>query len=182
MNVHRLGVKFFVADPTSIHLDDFIPIFHRWIQKQNLTGHLLVDVHDYSHMHNGPGILLVAHEGNFSIDTADGRPGLLYYRKTPTSLAPAEHIATILKSAVQASRLLEKDGRIRLNMDEFVVVANDRLNAPNDEETFAELRPVLAAALKQVFEKEFKLTRSTNDPKERLTVQVKTSAGERTWE
>src|SRR4029453_2071970 len=118
MNLHRLGVKFFVADPTSIRLQDFIPIFHGWIQKQNLTGHLLVDVHDYSHMHNGPGILLVAHEGNFSIDTADGRPGLFYYRKTPTSSGPADQIAAILRSALQASRLLEKDARIRLNTDE----------------------------------------------------------------
>jgi hypothetical protein len=31
MDFHRLGVKFFAADPASIHLDDFIPIFHGWI-------------------------------------------------------------------------------------------------------------------------------------------------------
>jgi hypothetical protein len=172
MNFHRLGVKFFVADSTPIRLNDFIPIFHGWIQKQNLPGHLLIDVHDYSHIHNGPGILLVAHEGNFSIDTADGRPGLFYYRKAPTALEPAEHIATILKAALQASRLLEKDGHIRVSMDDFVVVANDRLNAANNDEAFAELRTPLAAALKQVFEREFQLTRALQDPKDRLTVRV----------
>src|SRR2546421_5263583 len=106
MDVHRLGVKFFAADPAAIHLDTIIPIFHGWIQKQSLDGHLLIDVHDYSHMHQGPGILLVAHEGNFSIDMSDGRPGLLYYRKALTTLQPVGHLATILRSALQAMHLL----------------------------------------------------------------------------
>ena len=175
MNVHRLGAKFFVADPASIRLDSIIPVFHGWIQKQNLSSHLLIDVHDYSHMHEGPGILLVAHEGNFSIDMAGGRPGLLYYRKTPTTLPPADHVAAILKSAVQACRLFEKDvPGVRFGLDEFLVIANDRLNGPNTEELFAELQPTLAAALKQVFEREFSLSRVSTDPKERLTVHVRT--------
>src|SRR5215471_3168490 len=141
MNAHRLGAKFFIADPASIRLDKIIPVFHGWIQKQNLTGHLLIDVHDYSHMHEGPGILLVAHEGNISIDMADGRPGLLYYRKTPTALAPSEHVAAILRSATQACRLFEKDvPGARFRFDEFLIIANDRLNAPNTDETFAELQ------------------------------------------
>ena len=71
MEVHRLGIKFFAADPVSIRLEDFIPIFHGWIQKQMLDGHLLIDIHDYSHIHHGPGILLVAHEG----ESAEHAPG-----------------------------------------------------------------------------------------------------------
>ena len=173
MNVHRFGAKFFVADPASIRLDSMIPVLHGWIQKQNLTGHLLIDVHDYSHIHEGPGILLVAHEGNFSIDMAAGRPGLLYYRKSPTTLPPADHAAAILRSATQACRLLEKDvPGVRFEFNEFLIIANDRLNAPNTEELFIELRTPLVAALKQVFEREFNLSRTSMDPKERLTVRV----------
>ena len=172
MEVHRLGVKFFAADPASIRLEDFIPVFHGWIQEQNLDGHLLIDIHDYSHMHQGPGILLVAHEGNFSIDMSDGRPGLLYYRKTITNLSPVEHLAGIFKSALQACRLIEKDAGVRFNMDEVLVVANDRLNAPNDEKALAELQPDLASALKQTLGKDFKLTRSSSDPKERLAIRA----------
>jgi hypothetical protein len=171
MDFHRIGVKFFAADPASIQLEAFIPIFHGWIQKQNLTGHLLIDVHDYSHMHQGPGILLVAHEGNFSIDMSEGRPGLMYYRKAPTALPPAEHLATILKSTLQACRLLEKDARMRFNIDKFVVLANDRLHAPNSDSTLTELQPALSAALKQVFEDvEFQMARTSVDPKERFLV------------
>jgi len=175
MELHRLGIKFFAADPSSINLVDFIPLFHGWIQRQAVEGHLLIDVHDYSHIQNGPGILLVAHEGNFSIDMADGRPGLYYYRKIPTPLSAVDHVATIFKSGLAACRLLEKDAKLKFKTDEFLVIANDRLEAPNTEETFAELQPVLRAALQEVFGAgNFKLTRDTRDPKERLTVSVRT--------
>ena len=171
MEVHRIGIKFFAADPAAVHMEGFIPVFHGWIQKQNLTGHLLIDVHNYSHLKDGPGILLVAHEGNFSIDSGQGRPGLMYYRKIPTSLAPVEHLTTVFRSGVQACRLLEKDARMNFVKDEFLVFANDRLNAPNNEQTFAELKPVLSAALQQTFDgTAFHLDRASLDPKERLTV------------
>jgi hypothetical protein len=173
MDFHRLGIKFFAADPAAVRLEDFIPIFHAWIQKQSLSGHLLIDIHDYSHMHQGPGILLVAHEGNLSIDMSDGRPGLFYYRKTPTALSPVEHLSTIFRSALHARRLVEKDAGIRFSSDELLIVANDRLGAPNNEQAFLELRSVLREALEQVFEKsDFRLTRVHADPKERLAVRV----------
>src|SRR5262249_14884412 len=138
--------KFFVADPASINLEDFIPVFHGWIQRQGLEGHLLIDVHDHSHIQNGPGILLVAHEGNFSLDMSDSRPGLYYYRKTPTALPAASHMTAILRTGLAACRLLETDAKLKFKMDELLVIANDRLDAPNTDETFNELRPVLKAA------------------------------------
>jgi hypothetical protein len=125
-------------------------------------------------MHQGPGILLVAHEGNFSMDMSDGRPGLMYYRKAHTTLTPVEHVTTIGRTALQACQLLEKEIRLRFNTDEFVIIANDRLNAPNDEQTFAELQPVLSSALQQLFEgSKFHLARASLDRKERLTVTCK---------
>jgi hypothetical protein len=171
MELQRLGIKFFAADPASINLEDFIPVFHGWIQRQALEGHLLIDVHDYSHIQNGPGILLVAHEGNFSIDGAGGRPGLYYYRKTPTNLSAVSHVATIVNSGFAACRLLEKeDAKLKFRMDELLVIANDRLEAPNTDETFNELQPVLAGALQEVFRGAFQLTRASTDSKERLAV------------
>jgi hypothetical protein len=170
MELHRIGVKFFASDPASIRLENIIPVFHGWIQKQILSGHMLIDVHDYSHMHQGPGILLVAHEGNVSIDMSDGRPGLMYYRKIPSGLAPVEQLTVILQAAIQACRLLEKDGQVRFDMNDFMVFANDRLNAPNNDQTLIELRPDLNAALKQVFEgTEFQVSRTSSDSRERFT-------------
>lgn len=164
MEIHRLGIKFFAADPASIRLEDFIPLFHGWIQRQAIPEHLLIDVHDYSHIHGGPGILLVAHEGNFSLDMSGGRPGLFYYRKAPAALP------LILKHGLDACRLLEKDARMQFKMDEMLLVANDRLEAPNDDGTFAQLKPVITAAMQEVFPGTFDLTRVSIDPKERLTI------------
>lgn len=178
MDVYRFGVKFFLADPGSIALQDFVPIFHNWIQKQILKNHLLIDVHDYSHIRQGPGILLVAHEGNLSMDAADDRLGLVYYRKQPSLGTGEERLSSVLKTALQACRLLEEEpilkGRVRFTTGELLIIANDRLNAPNDEEAFAKLRPVLLSALQQTLDtSDFKLTRASKDPKERLTIHVK---------
>ncbi len=164
MEIHRLGIKFFAADPASIRLEDFIPLFHGWIQRQAVPEHLLIDVHDYSHIQGGPGILLVAHEGNFSLDMSGGRPGLFYYRKTPAALP------STFKHALGACRLLEKDAGMQFRMDEMLIVANDRLEAPNDDAVFAQLKPMLAATIQEVFHGTFNLTRVSTDPKERLAV------------
>ena len=170
MELYRLGIKFF-ADGGTIELTEFIPIFHEWIQKQIVDGHLLIDVHDYSHMQDGPGILLVAHQGNFSIDSNNDGMGLLYYRKQP-----AETLADIVNPAVQGCRLLEDDprlrGRIRFHLDEAIIVANDRLLAPNTDESFSQLQPPLSATLQQVLGKPFKLARISDDPKERLAIRA----------
>ena len=180
MDLQRIGIKIFAADPAPVPVREFIPIFHTWIQKQTVENHLLIDVHNYSHIHDGPGILLVAQEGNFSIDMADGRMGLLYYRKKPGG-----GLASILKSALQACSLLESDpaltGRLRFRMDELLIVTNDRLLAPNNDQTFEELKPTLSAALKLALPNgKFTLTRSSTNPKERFAVRIQTGLPART--
>jgi hypothetical protein len=172
MELQRIGIKLFADSSAPIPVRDFIPVFHSWIQKQAIERHLLVDVHNYSHIHHGPGILLVAQEGNFSIDMADGRMGLLYYRKKSGS-----DIASVLKTAFAACRLLESDtafgGRLRFRSDEMWIVANDRLLVPNDDPTFEQLKPSIAAALKLYLpEGKFKYTRSSVNPKDRLAIHV----------
>jgi hypothetical protein len=171
MDLYRLGIKFFAATDKRIDLTEFIPVFHEWIQKQIIKDHLLIDIHNYSHIHEGPGILLVGHQGNFSIDAADDRMGLLYYRKQPI-----DTFADIVKPGVQGFRLLEEDprmrGRLDFRQDEVLIIANDRLLAPNDDQTFLKLEPQLSAALSQVLAKGFQLARISDDPKERLTIRA----------
>jgi len=175
MELQRIGIKLFADNPAPVPVRDFIPVFHSWIQKQAIDHHLLIDVHNYSHIHNGPGILLVAQEGNFSIDMTDGRMGLLYYQKKSCN-----GIASILKTALAACRLLESDpafgGRLRFRTDEMWIVTNDRLLAPNNDPTFEELKPSIAAALKLVLpEGKFKYTRSSINPKDRLAIHIQTA-------
>ena len=175
MELQRIGIKLFADSPAPVPVRDFIPVFHSWIQKQAIEHHLLIDVHNYSHIHNGPGILLVAQEGNFSIDMADGRMGLLYYQKKS-----GNDFTSVLKTALSACKLLESDpafgGRLRFRRDEMWIISNDRLLAPNNDPTFEELKPSIAAALKLVLpEGKFKYMRSSINPKDRLAIHVQTA-------
>ena len=132
MITHKIGIKFFFTGPATKPLAEYIPVFHGWIRRQALAGHLLIDVHDYSHVHHGPGILLVAHEANLSVDEAEGRRGLVYLRKQPAR--PPE----ILAAARQAVTLLGEPVEPM-----FEVFVNDRL-APV---TAADLATALGASL-----------------------------------
>ncbi len=178
MELEKIGVKFFVSNPESVaEVRRFIPVFHGWIQRQAVSGHLLIDVHDYSHIYQGPGILLVGHEGNFSIDLTEGRPGLLYQRKHGLSGTPEERCASILHAAWEGCKLLEVEG-VRFNPGEMRIIGNDRLNTPNIETTFGELHPVIAGAIKRIFPGcDFTLFQMKTRSKERFVVsaQQKTS-------
>ena len=66
-DLHRIGIKIPCTD-AAFPTRELVPVFHRWIQTGAIPGHLLVDVADYDHVPEGPGILLVAHEGNLGID------------------------------------------------------------------------------------------------------------------
>ena len=92
--MYKIGVKrmfsVFNAD-----LELFIPVFHEWIQKDLILNHVMVDVADYKHILDGPGIMLISHEGNFSIDLENGKVGFLYIRKQPLKKDIIENIQEI---------------------------------------------------------------------------------------
>jgi hypothetical protein len=82
MNTQRIAVKFFVEpDPrATVDLEPFIAMFHRFIQQGSVEG-LLIDVADYAHVIEGPGVILIGHDVDYGIDTTGGRAGLLVTRK-----------------------------------------------------------------------------------------------------
>ena len=171
-DLYRIGIKLFAENSAAVRIKDFVPIFHSWIQKQSIEGHQLIDVHDYSHVHNGPGILLVAHEGNFSTDMAEGKLGLAYFRKLPANMTTEDALRASLKTARQAIALLEAEpalaGKLRFRQHELLIISNDRLLAPNDAGSFDALRTPLAA----VFGKNASFKHLSDGTKDRLTIQV----------
>ena len=81
MDLQKFGVKLFFNTNGSYSSKDFVPVFHNWIQNKAIDDHLLIDVADYSHISDGPGIMLIAHEGHFSLDQESNKPGMLYMRR-----------------------------------------------------------------------------------------------------
>ena len=172
MEFCRLGIKLFATGSTSVQVKEFVPVFHSWIQKQSVENHQLIDVHDYSHIHHGPGILLVAHEGNFSTDMAAGKLGLAYFRKLPAGSTPEENLQISLKTALNAASMIEAElsleGRMRFRKDELLVIANDRLLAPNSAAAFESVKPMLV----KVFGTKTGFTHASAGTKDLLTIRV----------
>ncbi|HTL52429.1 MAG TPA: hypothetical protein VL860_07645 [Planctomycetota bacterium] len=193
MDVHKLSVKFFLKDPKSVDPDEVIPLFHRWIQTHRVDG-LLIDVADYEHVPNSTGICLIGHEADFYLDRSEGPAGLMYARKQAFDGAEGADLAARLtaafKHALAACGKFETDYKpasgatqggagARFGGGEALVVFNDRLNAPNDEATFAAVQPAVAAVAQKLYGgAKVEISRVKNHARQRLTVRIKSSGAE----
>jgi hypothetical protein len=148
MESSRLSFKLFIENPTGFKLEDVVPVFHSWIQTHAISDHLLIDVADYAHVHDGPGIVLVSLEANYSLDTRGGQMGLTYQRKQPIAGDLAQRLRSALRATVEAAALLEAsfEGKLKFRTDQIEFRICDRLAAPNNPETFSQVRPALEAA------------------------------------
>ena len=146
--IQHINIKIFVKDPSAINLADAVPIFHQWI-RDSVCPETLIDVADYEHVHEGPGILLIAHEANYSLDLRDGRLGLLYNRKAALDGTFQDRLAQAHQAALAACDRLEQEaafkGKLHFDRDSLEFFVNDRLLAPNTDETWQALRPELEA-------------------------------------
>jgi hypothetical protein len=146
----KLQVKVFI-DGDVPHADRFIPVFHDWIKHHKLPE-LLIDVANYAHVPKGPGVALIGNDGDYFVDDADGRAGLLYSRKREAP-PPEGRLPDAFRRVLNAAALLEKsfEGKLRFRTDELLFRINDRLAAPAGEATFAALRPELDAHCAKLF-------------------------------
>jgi hypothetical protein len=151
MNAQKLAVKLFLADPATLHHGALVPVFHSWIQARAVDEHLTVDVTDYEHVPDGPGTVLVCHEGNFYGDSTDARPGLMYQRKQPLPGDFADRLATTLRHTLLAAQRLESHPGLKFRTDQLTVKIADRLLAPNTPETFTALKPALEQLFKSLY-------------------------------
>ena len=169
--LYKLGVKIDLQKGGDLDLKRLIPVFQRWIQEQAMDSHLLIDVHDYSHVPHGPGVLLVAHQGNFHVGEDGDRLGLTYTRKQPLDGDLANRIRELIRIARRACERLESEtdlGSVQFAANQAHVFANDRLLAPNTAETTEQLRAVVAAALGN----DRTVTAEPTDHRDRVTIRV----------
>jgi hypothetical protein len=135
----RLSAKLFAYPDTSAPIDlrAYIGIFHRLIQNAAVEG-LLVDVADYSHVPDGPGVVLIGHEVDYGIDLADGRAGLLTTSKRSGAQPLAETLRDTLRRALLAARAVEGDAAstLRFGTAEIELRFVDSLETPNSDEAY----------------------------------------------
>jgi hypothetical protein len=175
MNIQHINIKFYLEDPESVNLADFAAVFNTWIQKQRLEE-LLIDVADYLHVHNGPGIMLIGHEADYSLDNRAGRLGLLYNRKEQLDGSTEEKLIQATRAALTVAQILENENGLKFNGSEVQVIINDRLLVPNTVETLAALETDLKSFFNQLYGGAEVSLSHNSDPRERFTVNVKTES------
>ena len=150
IELQHINVKLVVKNPEAIDFEAVVPVFHTWIQGQ-IFDELLLDVADYSHVPDGPGIVLIGHEADYALDNTDGRPGVRYNRKAPLPGSNLERLVQASRAALMAFERLEQDFKLHFNNREIEFVINDRLLAPNTDETRKALELELGQFLGQLF-------------------------------
>ncbi len=172
---HRLQVKVFTRDGGSIPSEACIHIFHRWIQTQAVDG-LAIDVADYSHVPDGPGIMLVGHEFDYAFDEV-GAPGLRYVRKkTVPDTFPAA-LNLVLLQLMKGARLLEEESSepvdISFDLARLEVTVLDRRLYPNRADTVAEITGALSGMIQSALKVgEVGISRVYDDARYPLTLRL----------
>jgi hypothetical protein len=174
--LYKLSVKVFAKQGREIPRFDFVPVLQRWIQKHSVPG-VLIDVADYSHMHDGPGVILVAHEHNISIDDVGGRMGLLFAQKHPIDGGVHDTLRLCIKYGLMACEELQNEpgfkGRLAFDGGNLLVVANDRLRVPHDADSIASFEEIVRQVVAPIFDGDVRLDVKRDDARDRAAIEVK---------
>ncbi len=163
MDAQKLQLKIFATPDSApnVALEAVIGVFHRWI-KEAVLAELLIDVANYVHVPEGPGVVLIGHASDYFLDQGEGRLGLLHNRKR-SGPPPAHRLDDLARRTFHAALLLEREpalsNRLRFRTGEVLLKINDRRIAPNTDAAFAAIRPELEAFGRRLFAGPFELTR-----------------------
>ena len=148
LHIQHVNVKLLASDGAAVDLEPLIPIFHGWI-RDRVFEELLLDVADYRHVPQGPGVVVIGHQANYSVDNGDGRLGVRYNRKAALDGSNQDRLAQAARAALAAFQRLESDqalkGTLRFGGRDIEVFVNDRALAPNTQATRAAALPELDA-------------------------------------
>jgi hypothetical protein len=177
----RIALKLFATRPIPRgELQRFIAVFHGFIQNASVPG-LLIDVADYAHVPDGPGVILIGHDVDYGVDLAGGRTGLLTTRKHVGYEGLAELFRDALAKALAAARALEADDHaaIQFATDQLEIAFPDRLAAPNTPAAFELASKELLSVARAVFGESARLANAAaNDPRRMLTLELAGDGGD----
>jgi len=147
----RLQLKLYLEPSEHFELEALIPVFHRFIREQ-LIKELMIDVVDYSHVPDGPGVVLIGHAADYYVGALDGAYGLVYSRKRGGP-GPEGRLEDALRRLINAARVLEQEGglKLRFKSGQLGLRLTDRLHAPNDDATFAETKAEVLALFGRIY-------------------------------
>jgi len=176
LELQHINVKLPLLCIENMDLDPVIPVFHSWIQGQ-VCEELLLDVADYRHVQGGPGIILIGHEADYSLDHTDNQWGVRYNRKTVLDGDNQGRLEQATRAALSALQRLQQDATLKLFFkgDEIEILINDRALVSNSEENREALTPDLRDFSEKLFGGADYSLAFDNDPKRLFRVFLKVS-------
>jgi hypothetical protein len=175
MELQHVVAKLFLDGELTVDPERFIETFHRWIREATVEG-LLLDVADYRHVPAGPGVMLIGQAGDYAMDHADNRWGMLYNHKSGLDGTNADRFRHSLRAAAMACELFETEFEgLKFCRQQLQLQINDRALASNTADNRAafadDVTTFLTATLGHAnFEIE-----PEAEPRRRLGVTVKSS-------
>jgi hypothetical protein len=175
VDIQHFRVKLFATPASHPHLAGAIPVFHRWIREKRLPE-TMIDVSDYEHVPAGPGIILVCHEAIYGLDQEKGKLGLIYNRRTALEGTVEDRLRQAVSAAEFAAAQLEREpefeGNLQFDRTSWEVAVNDRALAPNNEDTWNAVSPVIQKVFDSVIGAgQYRFERG-RDPRELFRVTV----------
>jgi len=154
MEIQHVNVKLMLSPRKDFDFAPLVPIFNTWIQNQ-APEDLLLDIADYRHVPNGPGVIVIGHQGNYSVDNTDARLGVRYNRKAALDGTNQDRLKQAAQAALVACRRLEEEPLLGKTLSfggqELDIFINDRLLAPNVDATRKALHPELESFSRKLF-------------------------------
>ncbi len=176
-DLQKINVKFGIDAPADADWDSLLNIFSRWRLEE---GEEILDLADYSHVPEAPSIILVSKRWQLGIDFARGTgenragnwPGLFYASRKGLEDDLGARLRSVATSALEKFQRLAGEKEfppgVKILCAELDIVFNDRLLAPNDDETDALIRPAVEETLACLYDEGgFELERES-DPGRRL--------------
>lgn len=172
MNLQHLNVKILVEGELKIDFERVIEVFHAWVAEQQMPE-MLIDVADYRHVPDGPGVVLVGLECDYAMDHSGDGFGLLFNRKGPLEGNNQDRIEHSLKRCAQACSMLESEFEsLKFSRKQLILTVNDRALAPNTDESREQCRSIFVASLQKVLGEGDIQLEFDEEPRNRLGAKV----------
>ena len=175
----RLAIKFKLKNKPDFEPEAVVAVFQRWIQEHAVEG-LLIDVVDYKHVQEGPGVILIADEGDYGYDLNNG-VGLRYTRKRFLQDNFLDTLRLTFRLAFIASQRLEDEdalSEIEFDYASAEISFLDRKYYRNDADTLDQVNDELVGFLSELYGDEVTLSRTNDDSREAFSVSYVVSNGD----
>lgn len=136
MDANKYYVRFPITKMDDISVSDVVNLFHDWIREED-EDKVLLDVADYSHVPNGPGIILVGFYENIYFEINGKHPAFAVVYKRPIDGDNTSKVKHVFSKAVIFANKFQQafEGKVTLDTENIKLGLNDRYYKREDVET-----------------------------------------------